>query len=161
MTNETEGNASAFSATIDDLKQALFDAEDALNALRDKVAAEVILHQEKGGGVDEVEPEGTLGRLSIERLVGWSDVMSFEKAGKGWGLRYYRWANDNDPTDRVQKTPIVDAPLRIRILAAQKLPELLDAIRQRRAQQLEEIEQAAEAARAFAVRVYEEEATRG
>jgi len=152
MKNENEERASAFSATIDDLKQALFDAEDALNDLRDKVAVEVVLCH----GADEgLETDGTPVDMR------WGDMMTFEKVGKGWGLCYYRSWEDADPTDRVRKSPIGDAPLRIRKLAAQKLPELLEAIRQRRNEELEELKQAAEAARAFAARVYAEESTRG
>ncbi|GAB5549986.1 MAG: hypothetical protein SangKO_097460 [Sandaracinaceae bacterium] len=144
-----KGGHRPFPDAIDDLKQALMDAEDALNDMLDKVPVEIVLAE--GSDYQPGVPDGELR---------WSDMLTFHKVGKSWRLNHYRWWSHMDPEDEPGETPLIDAPLRVRVLAAKKLPDLLEAVRQRRSEEIAEIEEAAEAARVFAIRVHEEEVTR-
>lgn len=136
----------AFPDAIDELKQALLDVEDSLSTMLDKVSAEIELESSE----EELDNGDTLS---------WSRQLVFHKVGKAWRLDCYEWHDHMEPGDETM-TRLVDAPLQARILAARRLPHLLERIRELRDRKIEEVRSATEAARAFAVRVVEEEAIR-
>lgn len=127
--------AETLGAETDALTETLAQIERALDEMRLGVSAFVTLRTEE----DEVD-HPTIHSVTT------TTALSFVKEGKRWMLAI---ATTHDLDDEWRFAPLVNASRELRLLAVEKLPELIEALMTEAERRFEEVRQGHEKARAI------------
>lgn len=145
MSTKIEGT-SAFAESHDEVNEAFGEVEDALAGLPEKAAAEILLDH-------WTDPDS---RIGVEVK------LAFEKFQGEWALVTFIYTDlDDDPSDPPKRTRIVNASVKVKRLAVEKIDELIDAIDQARVDQIVENVEMARKLRRAADRILAAGQTRG